>query len=994
MPLKIIKGPPNSGRTELLRELYVEVLPKRPVLVVPSTDDIFDWERRLMRERGAFVGARIVHFKDLVAEILGLGPGDRRKVAGALRRQNLTRQAMHDSWPELERRVERQPGLVESMLELFDELRGALISPAQFSERLRDEDGDADFLRKVGDTYSAYTALLDEASLTDLPGLAMESVGRPLHDWAGRPVFVAGFDDLTVQQLDLLEALADVTEVTVAITFEQGNPAMAVTEALLGELMARGGTEGARTERTTPGEHDELLFGIERGFLRNHAEGRLKPTDALTVMRSSGLRAEAESVAAEIAKLVDSGVAPGEIAVAVSTPSNNGSRFGDRLAEYGIEATLEGETPATATAIGRAAIDLLRAASSDGTAAQLVSFLRGPVRVESSAVDRLERTVVCEGIGSAAEAAGLLGGDASRLPGWAELNDGQAAPSAAVEVAVDSMLGSILSRQTAPGDETRVRTESRIATAITRACHELDEILGRPARNDEIEQALEGGAIKTWSVPDPESVVIASPYRLRAKRFSYLFMVSLQERGMDDPEQAGPFLSAASRSAAALPPRKDAEDQERYLFYSCLSVPTKGLWLSSRIADESGETEFPSPFIDAVLRLLDQSDSPVRRVDRFASDVFFAASDAPSEDELARSLVAAGPGTTRGMELARGIASRVDGRITAATAAEVRTRTIDSLETDSAKAVVRGIKSFGPTTLEAFTQCPYKWFIEKHLRPSRFGPAPPPMVRGKLIHEVLEKLHSDPPAMPDGRTIAAWLERAEGLVESLAAEHGVGGDSAEHRLLRTSSRLDVQRFLELEVTWRHPEGDIEPYPYRPAFAEVGFGGSSEDGALQFDGWHLTGYIDRIDVLDGEAVIFDYKSGNSGVLALKELIEGGKLQLQLYMLAARRSLGLSPVGSFYLPVCPGAGRPRGIGLGREPKPGRKTLRAPAGLECLKLYPNDLRYDADLEQLLADAENEANSTVGRIHAGEIAHDPGQCRSHFEHRCVPEADLWERP
>ena len=162
---------------------------------------------------------------------------------------------------------------------------------------------------------------------------------------------------------------------------------------------------------------------------------------------------------------------------------------------------------------------------------------------------------------------------------------------------------------------------------------------------------------------------------------------------------------------------------------------------------------------------------------------------------------------------------------------------------------------------------------------------------------------------------------------------------------------------------------------------MGFGGSSEDGALQFDGWRLTGYIDRMDVvLDGEAVIFDYKSGNSGVLALKELIEGGKLQLQLYMLAARRSLGLSPVGSFYLPVCPGAGRPRGIGLGREPKPGRKTLRAPAGLECLKLYPNDLRYNADLEQLLADAENEANSTVGRIDAGDIAHDPGQCRSHL--------------
>jgi len=994
MPLTIIKGPPNSGRTERLRSRYVDALTKRPVLVVPSTDDIFDWERRLMRDRGAFVGARIVHFKDLVAEILQLGPGDRRKVAGQLRRQNLTRRAMKESWPELESRVDRQPGLVESMLELFDELRGSLISPARFSERLLDEGGDADFLRKVGETYSGYTKLLDEASLTDLPSLAMESVSRPLDDWAGRPVFVAGFDDLTVQQLDLLEALSKVTEVTVAVTFEQGNPAMAVTEALLGELIARGGKEDPPTERTTPGEHDELLFGIERGFLRSNAEGGLKPTDALTVMRSSGLRAEAESVAAEVARLIDSGVAPGEIAIAVSAPSANGSRFADRLAEYGIDATLEGETPAPATAIGRAVLDLLRAVSPRGTAAQLVSFLRGPVPVQPSAVDRLERTVLREGIGPAADAVGLLGEDASRLPGWSELNDGPTAPSAAIETAVGSMLDTILNRPTAPGSESRIRTESRIATAIVRACHELDEMLGRPAGTDEIERALAGGAVKTWSVPDPESIVIASPYRLRAKRFSHLFMVSLQERGMDDPEQAGPFLSAASRATAGLPPRKDPEDQERYLFYSCLSVPTRGLWLSSRIADESGATEFPSPFIDAVLRLLDPSDSPVRRVDRFASDVFFTVSDAPSEDELARSLAAADPAETGDLELPEGVGDRLGDRITAAGAAEVRSRTIASLGTKPAKNVVAGLESFGPTTLEAFTECPYSWFIEKHLRPSRFGPTPPAMARGKLIHEVLEKLHSDTPAMPDRNTIAAWLEKTEELVESLAPEHGLGGDSADHRLLRTSSRLDIRRFLEHEVKWRQPEEDLDPYPYQPAFTEVGFGGSSEDGALEFDGWRLTGYIDRIDVFDGEAVIFDYKSGGSGVLALKDLIEGGKLQLQLYMLAARRSLGLSPVGSFYLPVCPGSGRPRGIGYGLEPKPDRKTMRVPARLESLKLYPNDLRLDADLEQLLADAESEANLAVGKIHAGEIAHDPDECRNHFQHHCVPEADLWESP
>ena len=43
--------PPNSGRTELVRERFESRIADDPVLVVPSTDDIFGWERRLTRGR-------------------------------------------------------------------------------------------------------------------------------------------------------------------------------------------------------------------------------------------------------------------------------------------------------------------------------------------------------------------------------------------------------------------------------------------------------------------------------------------------------------------------------------------------------------------------------------------------------------------------------------------------------------------------------------------------------------------------------------------------------------------------------------------------------------------------------------------------------------------------------------------------------------------------------------------------------------------------------
>ena len=106
MPLTIIKGPPNSGRTEEVRRRYMDLLPRRPVLVVPSVDDIFGWERRLARGRDALVGGRIVHFKDLVTEILGTQEKPPPQ-ASAIRRESMVRDAFDAEWPALSARIRR-----------------------------------------------------------------------------------------------------------------------------------------------------------------------------------------------------------------------------------------------------------------------------------------------------------------------------------------------------------------------------------------------------------------------------------------------------------------------------------------------------------------------------------------------------------------------------------------------------------------------------------------------------------------------------------------------------------------------------------------------------------------------------------------------------------------------------------------------------------------------------------------------------------------------
>lgn len=983
MPLSIIKGPPNSGRTAQVRRAYEEQVLKRPVLVVPSTDDIFDWERRLNRKRSAFLGARVMHFKDLVGEILELGPADRERTASALRRRNLVEQALWRSWKWLAERIDGQPGLIDSVLELIDEFRAARISPSGLS--LDIETGTV-FLNEIAAVYGSYVELLDDSGLTDLPQLAMKAVGQPLDDWQGRPIFVAGFDDLSTQQLDLLEKLAEVTEVTVAITHEVGNPAMAVTETLLQRLESRGGAVIETTDRTDRGEHSQLLFEIERNFMRPGRTGTLTPGEGLTVMTSSGYRGETEAVATEIAKLIEDGVSPGEIAIAVTAPAVNGGRFQANLARFGVQATLECETSAAATATGQALMKLVRASSPGGTAADLLSSLRGPVGVDRAATDWLERVVLRDGIESAQVAMAKLNDRGIPAPpGWSRLSsDGPADLGQAVEEAITAIQKAIVDGGVAGAPESTIATELQTGTAIVRAVRELEEIGEGKVSPSNFIEALNSGAIRTWAVPTVGTVRIASPYSLRAKRFEYMFIVSLQESGLGDAGRSGPFLTEESRLALGLPEHTDPELQELYLFYSCLTVPTRGLYLSSRIADDGGSAEFPSPLVAAVEALFENDGEGIRRAGRKASEILVRPGAAPSADELSRAVIASGGDDAGLLDLPEGEPERLAERIRRATGAEARTRRIAPLECATVLDELRAKDHFSPTALEAFTECPYRWFIEKAVRPSRFGPEPEAMARGRLIHEVLAELYRERPGrVPRSDDLQEWVSAVAPAVESHAAdgEIGLGSSSPEHVMLRMAAVDAICDHLGREARAGSPS-------FFPLEVETGFG-LDPDGhpALEMDGWKLSGRIDRIDV-SGDArtgvgrrgVVFDYKTGTTSVTTLAETGKGRKLQLQLYLHALRKIWQVEPTAALYLPVCRGDGRPRGM------------IDPDFADDVAYLNPFGTDVCDDLGRSISEAVEMADEAVARIRGGLIDHDPADCPVHCKHPATPDPRLAE--
>ena len=61
MSLSLIHGPPNSGRAGLVRRALIDVLERDPVLVVPTVDDVYSFERELCEE-GAILGASVMTF--------------------------------------------------------------------------------------------------------------------------------------------------------------------------------------------------------------------------------------------------------------------------------------------------------------------------------------------------------------------------------------------------------------------------------------------------------------------------------------------------------------------------------------------------------------------------------------------------------------------------------------------------------------------------------------------------------------------------------------------------------------------------------------------------------------------------------------------------------------------------------------------------------------------------------------------------------------------
>jgi RecB family exonuclease len=993
VPLKLIYGPPNSGRAGVVRRDFLAALERDPILVVPTVDDVFAFERELSAagarsgaSGGVVLGGATMTFGALfrtVATAADAPPGPELSAAQRLRAAAVAISTRRERLGPLRRSAGR-PRFATALERLLDELQAAGIEPEAVEASAATLEGSA-YLSDLAAIFAGYEEVRQRSGRIDAHGVAHEAIAQLRRNptlWGDRPVLLYGFDDLTANQFELVAALAERTQVTVALPYEEGSAALAARGKLLGRLRERiEVSEEVETDPDPANTDSPLLFHLARSFGAPRPQ-RIEPDGSLSLLRSAGTRAEAEAIAAHVSRLVRGSAEPDGIAIALRDPALRGEEIRAALEANGIATALEAEVPVAGTSVGGALFALLEAEFGARRGSDLLRYLRGPSGFSPGRVDWFERRLR-RGRVRDAEAALLLWQGEEGEPPRDLLRLREAAGRSPAELAAE--VGALAARMAArplrdaadgpqlhPGDGLELRAAATIANALA----ELAELGALAPRPEELAGIVAELDFRVWSGPVEGRVRIASPYRLRAARFDHVVVGSLQDGEFPRRDRGGdPFLSDSQRQTLGLDPHRDSEAEERYLFHACLALPRKTLALSYRDSDEDGAATSRSPLLDEVRALLapapdGAAPDPVEEEITMARDlaqVVVALAEAPSEDELARALAAHGPAADAPALLAQvgvegELAARLGARVAAACRAEAASRAPGPLSNPAVLESLSAVPAYGGTTLEEFDVCSYRWFAGHELDPQLLDPVPDPLIQGGLMHEALERLYRERPGgdpLPRPGSLAAWSERGRELVAAVVAERELGSHPAERAIARRVERL-LERFLAEEA--ERETGGFEPWLLEARFGEHP---DAERPVLDLGGWGLHGAVDRVDRSpDGRAVVIDYKLAGA-VTPREKFEERAKLQLPLYLLAVAEHWGAEPVGALYHPLRgTSSRRPRGV----------VSAAVAEELGGYGLYSNDVVEPGELEELLDDSRQRASAIVARMRGGEIRRDPG--------------------
>jgi ATP-dependent helicase/DNAse subunit B len=969
VPLRLIAGPANAGKVELLLGRYLAALDAPaglgPVLIVPNRADVDRVERELLARRPALLGGSIGTFDDLFERLAG-GSDARRRRLGRVEQTLLVRRVVSGAELNGYTRSAAHAGFVDSLERTLGELEEGLLSPDSVAGEL-------------GVLYAGYRDELDRLERWDrgmLRSHAVEWLRTDLGAWRGEPVFAYGFEDLTGAEWALLEALAARTEVTVSLPYEPGRPVFAALRRTAEDLA---GLASGAVEELPPRYGDvapPALAHLERALFAD--EPGAAPLDGVVrFFEGAGSRGTLELVGEEVLALARGGMPPERIGVVVPGYDRIRGALETVLGSFGIPYSVDGELRLTQTPLVHALAALLRFAWGGGTRGDLFRYLRSPFSgLERRAVDFVEGRLRGRAVQApervVEEAEQLRGGP---LPALAELRDA-ADPVEAVRELAERMLRNAYGLERPPADPAS-RLDLRAYEVLRRLLAELEgwrDLSGELSREDVL-AVVERAALPRRTGDDAGRVTVVDLLRARTRRFDAVFVLGLEEGSLPRRGGGSPFLDDDARRAldqrGARLERPDPVESDRYLFYTACTRASQRLYLVREAADDDGSPREASPFWHDAQAVFDVED--VRRWTRRRplSALTWPLEEAPTERERLRALaeLAAHDGdTARALARANGWERRLE---RALAAFHRPTRITHPLVLEQ----LGSRTSFGVTELERFADCSSAWFVERFLDPKTIDAEPDAKQRGSVAHNALYRFFTRIPA--------------ELGVEKLEPQHAEAATSLMRECLDESVarvRMDLTEMQERELAqtlWRDLSAFVEeecesPSPLVPRRFEIAFGSERAAPELQRGldlggGLKLSGKIDRIDVdpFGARGVVQDYKSGK-GAYSARQIESELRLQIPLYMLVLRDLVGLEPLGGLYRPLA-GARKPRGLVRGSE----EETLPG--------YVSHDYLDEEAFWGVVETARGTATALAERLREGDVRHDP------LGGECPAWCDLW---
>jgi ATP-dependent helicase/nuclease subunit B len=961
MPIHLLISPPATGKTRACIEQISAVYQSAPFawvwVLVPDQLQAGEF-RRCLAATGKVYPARMATFSELHAEILERA-GESLPVAGAvmLHRllQEVVRSQCQDGRLAYYGPICDRPGFTLEVRDRIAELKRALVTPERLTAaaQAHADPGLTDLAR----IYTAYQARLQELGWADQEGLswlAFEALSNNynlMNDLA--LLVVDGFDNFNPAQLRLLQALAERCAET-WITLP-GTPEMTRLAhrrfAQVAQIFSANPAIDIRQIAAAP-HLPPTLCQVEAGLFETQAARAAPGKDLERMEVRSPSEESREALRWLKARILRDGVALEACALAVPELDTYRAALTAAAAEFGMPLRFSQGALLSGTPAAAAVLDLLGLALNDFPHRQLLDSVRSSffdlstfdlrpadsklleiasrygqvvqgmgqwqATLQSLALRPLPERVEKAGdeLGEEESAAPLLpvGEQAARLlSGLHRLNLRLAPPAGEIPFKDWAMWLQELLEEFGFFESLARAGETDLESAFINLLIALvrSEALtgpcptGYPAFLKELQGLLAASTVlaagEDQAAEEKPAVRVLRLLEVRGIRLDALAVLGLAEGSFPSVERADPFIDEDLRREMGMQLRLGQEQAS--LFYQVITRADQYLLLTRPYLAKDGEAWEASPYWNnldeilqgAALRIHPDDARPLGEAASSHELLFWAAR---RRSQLGLDLPAAYLASyaarwqhiseTRSILVARlqdETAGLYDGNLTAL-AGELNQRY-------GAQA------GWSASRLEAYATCPF-FFLTSSALGLEVLETPQAGYQvnqlGSLLHSILEHVYRETPDPANPADVLARLpEVARAIFETAPETYG----------FRPSLLWDVQQselLVKLEATIQNMADFDATSQWRPLAFEAKFGMEGHPAlriATPGGEIRLHGVVDRIDVNpQGELRVIDYKSGGAHLTA-QDLIEGRRLQLPIYALAATQALELGQaIEGFY------------------------------------------------------------------------------------------------